>query len=114
MIDDGPPDRCGEICDGLAARDGGFASSDSPKTKVTAARNTAIEQAKERYITFVDADDEIAPDTERIYQAVGKPLPHVVVFGLRNVIMTRTIGLKIQKRVTLPERYFPDKSASQL
>ena len=111
LIDDGSPDRCGEICDGLAARDGRICVIRFAQNKgVTAARNTAIEQAKGRYITFVDADDEIAPDTyERIYKAVGETLPHVVVFGLSECYYDKNHRLKDTKTVTLPERYFPDK-----
>ena len=48
LVDDGSPDRCGEICDEYAENGG-----------VSSARNTGIDKASGEYIMFVDSDDYI-------------------------------------------------------
>lgn len=59
LIDDGSPDRSGEICDGYAERDKRITVIHQENKGVSAARNAALELASGKYITFVDADDAI-------------------------------------------------------
>ena len=62
LIEDGSPDRSGEICDAWAAKD--------PRVKVIhkenggggLARNVGLDAASGDLIAFVDSDDYIAPD----------------------------------------------------
>lgn len=112
LINDGSPDRCGEICDDYAKKDNRVSVIHFAENRgVKEARNAAIIRAKGRYITFVDADDEIDADTyERVYQAVKDTLPDVAVFGLEERYYDRGGRLKSTKRIILPERYFSSKN----
>ncbi len=63
LIDDGSTDGCYEICNSLAAKDSRIVVEHTPNRGLGAARNRGIELAKGKYITFIDSDDEIVPDT---------------------------------------------------
>ena len=65
LIDDGSPDRSGEICDELAKRDDRIKVIHQQNQGLSGARNTGIRAAKGEYITFVDSDDRIAPNMLR-------------------------------------------------
>lgn len=64
LVDDGSPDRCGEICDEYAARDMRFHVIHQENGGVSAARNTGLDYYyrtnRGGYITFIDPDDYIA------------------------------------------------------
>lgn len=57
LVDDGSPDRCGEICDEYAKRDSRIRVIHKKNGGLSDARNVAIDIAKGEYITFVDSDD---------------------------------------------------------
>ena len=57
LVDDGSPDRCGEICDQYAQQDTRIKVIHQQNQGVSVARNHGIELAKGEYITFVDSDD---------------------------------------------------------
>lgn len=61
LVDDGSPDRSGEICDEYAARDARFHVIHKENGGAPSARNVAIEQARGRYFYFMDADDHAEP-----------------------------------------------------
>lgn len=61
LIDDGSPDKSGEICDRLAAQDSRISVMHKSNMGVSAARNDGISLAKGKYISFIDADDYIEP-----------------------------------------------------
>lgn len=63
LIDDGSLDRSGFICDDYSKRDKRFIVVHKENGGVSSARNCGLENAKGEYIFFMDADDEIAPDT---------------------------------------------------
>ncbi len=61
-VDDGSPDRSGEILDGLARKDSRIKVIHKLNEGVSAARNTGIDAATGEYIVFVDGDDYIAEE----------------------------------------------------
>lgn len=63
LVDDGSPDRCGEICDAWAKKDCRIRVLHKSNSGVNAARNTGLGLAKGRYITFIDGDDFIKSNT---------------------------------------------------
>ena len=66
LIDDGSPDRCGEICDEYALKDGRITVIHQENKGVSAARNAGLDIAKGEYIGFVDSDDWIEPEMYEI------------------------------------------------
>ena len=57
LIDDGSPDRSGEICDEYAAKDSRVRVFHKENGGVSSARNMGLENAYGEWISFVDADD---------------------------------------------------------
>lgn len=62
LVDDGSPDRSGEICDTWAAKDSRIRVIHQENAGGGAARNAALDVARGELIAFVDSDDYIAPD----------------------------------------------------
>lgn len=61
LVDDGSPDNSGMICDEYAAMDSRFKVIHKENGGVAAARNTAVDQANGKFVTFVDSDDWLHP-----------------------------------------------------
>lgn len=59
LVDDGSPDRSGEICDGYAARDSRVRVFHKENGGVSSARNMGLDNARGEYIVFLDADDRL-------------------------------------------------------
>lgn len=62
LIDDGSPDNCGKICDEYARMDRRIIVVHKRNEGVGAARNTGIDMARGKWITFVDPDDWLERD----------------------------------------------------
>lgn len=85
LVDDGSPDRCPAICDDYAAR---YADpTKGPVIRVVhkknaglgMARNTGMDAARGRYITFLDSDDMLHPRTlERLHEVAVRTGSQVV------------------------------------
>ena len=61
LVDDGSPDRCGEICDEFAMKDKRIRVIHQENGGVSRARNVGIDLARGEWIAFVDSDDLITP-----------------------------------------------------
>lgn len=61
LIDDGSPDRSGEICDEWAVKDSRIRVIHQMNQGVSAARNAGLEIAQGEFVGFVDSDDVIYP-----------------------------------------------------
>lgn len=59
LIDDGSPDRCGEICDNYAQQDNRISVHHIPNGGVAKARQLGVESAKGEFVIFVDPDDNL-------------------------------------------------------
>lgn len=78
LVDDGSPDRSGEICDQYAQECRSITVIHQANCGVSAARNRGIEEAKGDYLLFVDPDDWIAPEMIETMLAEGKGAELVV------------------------------------
>ena len=68
LVDDGSPDKCGEICDQYAAKDSRIKVIHKINSGVNEARIKGFKESKGEYITFVDSDDYVNPlYVERLY-----------------------------------------------
>lgn len=71
LVDDGSPDRCGDICDAYAAAHENVRVVHKKNGGLSDARNAGIEHADGEYLMFVDSDDWIEPDmAEKLYRAL--------------------------------------------
>jgi glycosyltransferase involved in cell wall biosynthesis len=62
LVDDGSPDRCGEICEEYAKKDSRIRVIHKVNGGLSDARNAGLDIAKGDYVGFVDSDDWIEPD----------------------------------------------------
>lgn len=62
LVDDGSPDRCGEMCDRFAREDNRILVIHRENGGLSAARNTGLDICHGEYIGFVDSDDFIHPE----------------------------------------------------
>lgn len=73
LVDDGSPDRCGDMCDEYAQQDKRIKVIHKENGGLSDARNVAIDVATGEYIVFVDSDDYCALDyVETLYKLVAE------------------------------------------
>lgn len=71
LVDDGSPDKCGDICDSYAQNDSRIKVIHKKNGGLSDARNVAIDIAQGEYITFIDSDDYVADDyVETLYNLI--------------------------------------------
>lgn len=71
-VDDGSPDKCGEILDRYAAEDKRFKVVHEKCGGVSAARNKALELADGQWTMFMDSDDFLHPQAMEICMHFAK------------------------------------------
>ena len=59
LVDDGSPDRCGQICDDYAVKDNRIKVIHQENKGLSGARNVGLEVMTGNYITFIDSDDVV-------------------------------------------------------
>ena len=62
LVDDGFPDKCPQICDSYAKKDGRIKVIHQKNKGLSGARNAGVDSALGEYIGFVDSDDWIDSD----------------------------------------------------
>ncbi len=73
LVDDGSPDRCGEICDEYAQKDDRVRVVHKQNGGLSDARNAGIDAATGEYLMFVDSDDYIHPEmAAKLYEALAR------------------------------------------
>lgn len=82
IVDDGTPDRSGEICDQYAENDQRIHVIHKENGGAPSARNLAIEMAKGEYMYFLDSDDWAEPTMlEDMYRLAKRDNAQLVVAG---------------------------------
>lgn len=71
LIDDGSPDKSGEICDKYAVRDARVRVLHQPNGGVSVARQHGLEMAEGEYVIHADPDDWVEPDMLQALYAKG-------------------------------------------
>lgn len=104
LVDDGSPDKSGELADELARRDSRITVIHKQNGGVVKARETGVEAAQGEWITLVDSDDSITPNAlEDLYNAsVGKDTDIVLGFP---------VGMKFPQ---FPEKYSIEEYRSDI
>lgn len=86
LINDGSPDRSGEICRSLAGRHSCVHYFEKENGGVSSARNLGLSHAKGEYILFVDSDDYVTPGYfAAITGALERNRPDLMLFGIRSI-----------------------------
>lgn len=97
LVDDGSPDRSGEICEEYARKDTRVRVIHKENGGLSSARNAGIDVAGGDYVAFVDSDDWIEPDAyEAMMVAMQKHGVQIVCAGRYDVDSTdghKDIGL---------------------
>lgn len=62
IVDDGSQDHTFEIIEKISHKDKRIRIFHQINGGVSAARNKGIQEAKKKYITFIDSDDEVSPN----------------------------------------------------
>ena len=82
IVDDGTPDRSGDICDAYAEKDSRLRVIHKENGGAPSARNTAIDMARGEYLYFMDSDDWAEPTMlEEMYVSAKKNNSQLVVAG---------------------------------
>ena len=85
LIDDGSIDECPNICDMFEKKDPRIRVFHKKNGGLSDARNKGIDEAKGKYITFVDSDDYLDEHyIEILYNAMKKNNADLVVSGLKD------------------------------
>lgn len=72
LVEDGSPDKCGEICDEYASHDARIKVIHKENGGLSDARNAGLDAMSGEYVAFVDSDDYIAPFfVEELYRALS-------------------------------------------
>lgn len=86
LVDDGSPDRSGEICDEYALRDDRIKVFHKQNGGPSSSRNLGIEHAQGKYIWFVDSDDWIEHGAlRRIFNVMDNSNADVCFFYLNPI-----------------------------
>lgn len=99
LVDDGSPDKSGEIADELAKRDSRIRVLHQQNGGVIKARETGVNAAVGEWITFVDSDDLITPNAlEDMYKAS--------LDNSTDIIIGSIVGMKFYE---VPDNYTIDE-----
>lgn len=86
LVDDGSPDRCGDICDEYVAKDSRIKCIHQVNGGLSAARNSGLRAASGEYVLFLDSDD-MWSDSEALQKVhaafAANPETQVLCFGYK-------------------------------
>ncbi|MGL4652161.1 glycosyltransferase family 2 protein [Cetobacterium sp.] len=83
LVDDGSPDRCGEICDEYTKKDKRIVVIHKKNGGLSSARNAGLDIAKGEYIGFIDSDDWIEKEMyEVLYNSCIENKSDISVIGM--------------------------------
>ena len=102
LVDDGSPDRCGEMCDAWAQKDSRIRVIHKTNGGLSDARNAGLDIATGAYIGFVDSDDYIHPEMyQRLEDSATKHDADMAICGFQYVdengnLVRKTNGCDIE------------------
>ena len=84
LVDDGSPDRSGELCDTLAKQDARIRVIHKENGGLSSARNAGLNIAKGEYVGFVDSDDWVDKEMyETLYALLTENDAQIAACGLQ-------------------------------
>lgn len=92
LVDDGSPDRCGEIAEEYAREDERIRVVHRENGGLGPARNSGLEVARGEYVGFVDSDDWVEPNMyENLYGVLRRTGAQIAFTGMKVVRHGKTI-----------------------
>lgn len=86
LVDDGSPDRCGEMCNQLAAQDPRIRTIHKVNGGLSSARNAGLDSMTGDYVAFVDSDDYISTDMiQRLFDVLQEHDAQISCCGIERV-----------------------------
>lgn len=87
VVNDGSPDGTGAVADAWARKDPRIRVLHQENGGVASARNRALEEASGEWVRFVDADDQLPPDSmEKLYRRVIRERSDLVIAGYEHQV----------------------------
>ena len=84
LVDDGSPDRCGQMCDELALEDPRIRVIHKENRGLSSARNAGLDVMTGEYVGFVDSDDWIDPQMyAHLYNLLQQYNAQMAAIGLQ-------------------------------
>ena len=102
LVDDGSPDKSGEICEEYAKKDPRVRVFHKENGGVSSARNKGIDEARGEWVTFVDADDWLSLETFECLSSYFKDYD-VIRFSMVSVLPTYSKTKELNEGVTREE-----------
>jgi len=111
LVDDGSPDRCGQMCDEFAQEDERIKVIHKENGGLGYARNSGLEVTTGEYVTFIDSDDWIS-DThiENLYKEAKAYGADLVIGGHTSVNIE---GQQQECQATLSQTCYKEKKIIQ-
>lgn len=114
LVDDESPDRCGEISEEYAAKDGRIKVIHQKNKWLGGARNSGLKIATGEYVLFVDSDDYIHEETcEKLLSYVNKMQVDLLLFDFYNVDQEGKVS-SVNSIDIQAERIFRGKEVQEL
>lgn len=103
LVDDGSPDRSGEICDGFSLIDTRIRTVHQENGGVTCARAKGVSHACGDWICFVDSDDTLPPDAlERLSKGIHPKTDIVIGFwDERKIVKQEWMSIEEYRKVCI-------------
>lgn len=102
LVEDGSPDKCGEICDKYEKEDNRIKVIHKENGGVSSARNAGIAIARGKYINFIDSDDWIERESlETLYKIANETCADIVQG--KGVIAKAQVDIELIKNSTFNE-----------
>lgn len=98
LVDDGSPDRCGEICDEYARRDNRIKVIHKENGGVSSARNAGLDIARGKYVNFIDSDDWIEKEALETLYKLSSQTGADIVQGKGSIVKDELEVKLIKKR----------------
>ena len=109
-VNDGSTDGSWNVVSRFSHSDARIRLYENPSNMgAAAARNAGLEQAKGEYVYFLDADDQIVPDTlEKLYKKARESSLDFVVFCARFIYEDRCFEERFQTNPSVFKGTYPD------
>ncbi|MBD5180352.1 MAG: glycosyltransferase family 2 protein [Bacteroidales bacterium] len=106
VVDDGSPDGSRSICEEFVARDPRYVLVEQVNGGLSAARNSGLEIARGKYISFIDSDDTVYPQfLERMHEVMVETGADVVQASYEAQYTTYTRERRLVKNQLVIDRH---------